>query len=194
MKRKLEPELIKYIDEKLKDNKIAHQAIEEKDARTLSVEVGKILVGIKEKTGRNDGYLVNLIQKTCGGISGWAWCMYFVQSCIAYAELKTGLKSKIKPSGSCADVRINSTPDMKVQNIPLPGAVAIWIHANGSGHTALVVAADESVFYATEGNTGGGVDPDGKIVRDGQGSYYTKRSMHPTGEMKLWGFIKPCYS
>ncbi len=31
----------------------------------------------------------------------------------------------------------------------------------------------------------------GKIEREGGGAYYTKRDMHPKGEMKLWGFIKP---
>lgn len=191
--RILQPELIKYIDDKLKDNAIAHNAIEEKDCRTLMVEVAKSLVGIREKTGRNDGKLVELIQKTSGGKKSYAWCMYFVQTCIAYAELKTGMKSKIKSSGSCASVRLASTPDMKVKTIPLPGAIILWIHANGNGHTGIVVAADEDTFFACEGNTSGGLDEQGNVEREGGGAYYVKRSMHPTGEMKLWGFLKPCF-
>ena len=191
MKRHLEPELLKYIDHKLEGNAIAHNAIEEKDFRTLMVEVAKCLVGIREATGRNDGRLVELIQKTAGGMKGWAWCMYFVQACIAYAELKTGLISSIAASGSCADVRNASKPEMKVKTIPLPGAVVIWRHANGSGHTGIVVAANQDYFYACEGNTTGGLDEQGKIEREGGGAYYTKRDMHPTGEMKVWGFLKP---
>lgn len=191
MKRHLEPELIKYIDDKLKDNAIALNAIEDKDPRTLMVEVAKCLVGIREKTGHNDGKLVELIQKTSGGMRGYAWCMYFVQTCIAYAELKTGLKSTIKSSGSCADVRTHSLPAQKVMRIPLPGAIVLWIHANGTGHTGIVAAADEETFFACEGNTTGGLDEQGNIEREGGGAYYTKRSMHPTGEMKLWGFLKP---
>jgi hypothetical protein len=193
MARKLEKELVEYIDSKLKDNAIAQNAIEDKDCRTLLVEVAKCLVGIREKTGRNDGKLVELIQKTSGGRKGHAWCMFFVQTCIGYVELKTGLKSRIKSSGSCASVRLASTPDMKVKSIPLPGAIILWIHANGNGHTGIAVAADEENFFACEGNTTGGLDEQGNIEREGGGAYYTKRSMNPTGEMNLWGFLKPCF-
>lgn len=191
MPRKLKPELVQYIDDKLKNNAIAHNAIEDKDCRTLLVEVAKCLVGIREKTGKNDGYLVELIQKTAGGVKGYPWCMYFVQTCIGYVEMKTGVKSPIITSGACDEVRHASTPEMKVKTIPLPGAVAIWIHANGTGHTGIVVAADDEVFFACEGNTTGGLDEQGRVEREGGGAYYTKRSMHPDGEMKLWGFLKP---
>lgn len=193
MPRNIKQELIDYLDEKLKDNGIAQNAILDKDCRTLMVEAAKCFIGVREKTNNNDGKMVELIQKTSGGKKGYAWCMYFVQTCIAYAEVKTGLKSKIKSSGSCADVRTNSEAEMKVKNIPLQGAVILWIHKNGNGHTGIVVAADEETFFAIEGNTTGGLDEQGNIEREGGGCYYTKRSMHPTGEMKLWGFLKPSF-
>lgn len=189
-KRKLMPELIEEIDYRLRENTIAQQSIINKDARTLMVEVAKCLVGIREETGHNDGRMVELIQKTVGGKKGYAWCAYFVQTCIAYAELKTGLKSKIIASGSCAAMRKASTSDMKVARIPLPGAIVLWLRKNGTGHTGVVVASDENIFYTCEGNTSQGLDPDGKVEREGQGSYYCKRDRRSSD---FWGFLKPCF-
>lgn len=189
--RELKPELLKYIDDKLAGNAIAQNAILDKDPRTLMVEAAKACVGIREATNQNDGYYVELIQKTSGGRKGDAWCAFFVMSIIAYAELKTGLKSKVKHSGSCASIWNSCTSDMLVKYNPLPGGLCVWRHHNGSGHIGIVVAADEETMFLVEGNTTSGLDPDGKIEREGGGCYFTKRSRCPTGEMKIRGFIKP---
>jgi hypothetical protein len=191
--RKLQPELKKYVDENLKQNPLAKEHIAKKDYRGLLVEVAKCFIGIREKSNKNDGPIVELIQKTCGGKRGHAWCMYFVQTCIAYVEETCNVKSKISSGGSCASIRTKSTKDMKVNGVPLPGAIILWIHANGNGHTGIVSSSDGKIFYGIEGNTTGGLDEQGNVEREGGGCYYTKRSHNPTGEMKLWGFLKPCF-
>lgn len=189
--RQLHPELYAFIDDKLLDNGVAQNAIQDKDARTLMVEAAKTLVGVRERTGHNDGKMVELIQKTSQGHKGDAWCAFFVMSIIAYAEIKTGLKSKVKSSGSCASIWNACTPSMLVKYHPLPGALCVWKHQNGSGHIGIVCSADEEIMYLVEGNTSKGLDPNGRIERDGQGCYFTMRERFPTGEMKLRGFIKP---
>lgn len=191
MKRTLDPELITFITSALTRNAIAQNAIHDSDCRTLLVEVAKLFVGVKEATGHNDGKVVEQFQKTCGGRVGQSYCMYFVQTCIAYVELVTRIESPIIADGYCTDVWNAATPYLHVQAIPLHGAIAIWKHAGSDkGHTGIVVSADHNMFYTIEGNTSSGIDVGGKIVSDGQGVYFKKRDMHPSGELMLRGFLK----
>lgn len=189
--RKLEPELISYIDNKLKDNAVAQNAIASKHCDTLSVEVAKTLVGIKEKTGHNDGVLVELLQKVAGGHKGDPWCAFTQMCIIGYVELKTGIKSKVPNSGSCAGIRHSVPVELIIKGVPRAGDLCIWIHENGNGHIGMVCSADNEFMFLVEGNTSAGLDPDGKVDRDGQGCYYTKRSAHPTGEMKIKMLVRP---
>jgi len=102
--RSIESKLVKYIDEKLKLNGLAQEAIKTKDARTLFRLACESLVGVREKSGRNDGPIVELIQETIGRAQGEFWCMSYVQSCLAYAEVKTGIDSPIFASEHCMTV------------------------------------------------------------------------------------------
>jgi hypothetical protein len=80
----------------------------------------------------------------------------------------------------------------RVQFSPLPGAIAIWRYGKtASGHTGIVEAADDSAFFDYEGNTEGGLNSKGKVIRDGGGFYRVKRSRAGAGNMKLLGFLKP---
>lgn len=197
MPRVLSTELIKYIDDKLINNAIAINARHEKHCDTLSVEVAKCLVGIKEKTGRNDGVLVELLQKVSGGHRGDAWCAFTQMAIIGYVELVTGIKSKVKNSGSCASIRAGAenTPEIIIKGIPRAGDLCIWIHTQGSlkgnGHIGMVCSANEEIMFLVEGNTSQGLDPDGKVESNGQGCHYTKRSMHPKGDMQIKMFVRP---
>jgi len=103
-RRVLEQKMIDYLDQKLVTNGLAQEAIQTKNARLLFAEAAKVCVGIREKTGHNDGPMVELIQETIGGHSHEAWCMAFVQTCLAYAELKTGVLSPILASEGCDQV------------------------------------------------------------------------------------------
>lgn len=190
--RKIEQKMIDFLDQKLASNGLAQTAIEEKDARTLFVQAASACVGIREKTGRNDGPMVELIQETIGGHSGEAWCMSLMQTCLAYAEVKTGAKSPIAASEHCMTVW-NETPEyQRVKFTPLAGAIVIWRHGKGpSGHTGCVLSSDEHEFRAVEGNTTSGSTASGKVVREGGGVYFTKRSRNGNGDMHVVGFLKP---
>ena len=189
--RQIKQKLVDYLDGKLQGNGIAQQAISVKDARTVFVEACRACVGIREATGHNDGPLVEALQDTIGGHSGEPWCMSTMQSCLAYAELKTGIKSPIYPSEYCINVWAQTPVEQRVKSIPLPGAIVIWKHGNtSSGHTGCVIGADEKTFQAVEGNTTSGTDPNGKVIREGGGCYFTKRSMAGNGDMHVVGFLK----
>lgn len=190
--RKIEPEMIKFLDDRLKDNGLAALAVKTRDARLLMTEAVKVCVGIREKTGNNDGPMVELIQETIGSHSREAWCMALVQTMIAYAELKTGLISPIYASEHCMTTWRETPAYQRVKIMPLPGAIVIWKHGNtDNGHTGIVLGCDDKKFQAVEGNTTYGTNLKGEVIRDGGGVYYTVRSKGGNSDMRVVGFLKP---
>lgn len=189
--RKIEKKMIEYIDKRLALNGAAQNAISKKDARSLFIYAAESLVGIREKGGNNKGPMVELIQETIGNASGEAWCMSFVQTCLAYAEVKTGVTSPIVASETCTHVWDTSPKKQRVKIAPLPGAIIIW-QRKGSwqGHTGIVTEFKGKTFEAVEGNTESGV-ANGEVMRDGGGVYITERTLKGYGIMKLLGFLKP---
>lgn len=190
--RKIESEMVVYIDKKLRGNGLAKVALEKKDARLLFRLAAEACVGIKEATGRNDGKMVELIQETYGGASGEPWCMALVQTCLAYAEVKTGLKSPVIASELCYSVWYKTDPDQRVKYLPLPGAIAIWNDIGTTrGHTEIVLGTDGNTLQCIGGNTSGTTKPGEVINREGNAVVYTIRSFKPVGKRKLLGFLKP---
>jgi hypothetical protein len=190
-KRHIQPDMVAFIDKKLAGNGLADLAIKNKDARTLMRLAAQVCVGIREIGGNNTGPMVTLIQKTVGGPDHVAWCMSFVQTCIAYAELKTGVKSPVFVSEHCQTVWRETPVAQRVKFLPLAGAVVIWRHGtSSSGHTGIVDSCDTKTFHAFEGNTESGIVA-GKVERDGGGIYWTSRSLEGTGDMHILGFLKP---
>ncbi len=191
--RKLSPELVKYFDKKLATNGMAQDAIDKGDARALFLLAAQSAVGIKESGGNNHGPLVELMQKTVdGSADAEPWCMGFVQTCLAYAEAKTGIQSPIIPSEHCLTVWNTTRQAMRVKELPLPGAIIIWRHGSTTmGHTGIVVGTDGNIMRAVEGNTESGDDGGGKVLRDGGGVYSTIRSIRGSGNMSVVGFLKP---
>ena len=142
---------------------------------------------VREATNSNDGKFVELIQKTCGGRRGLAWCMYQQQTAVAYAERKLGKVSRLPASGGCADVRAKTPKNMQVAVSDCQaGDIWIWRHSSGSGHTgnfqSWIVHGKAAVMI--EGNTTAG-KIGGKIERNGGGTYQTERAVTYTGTMVL---------
>lgn len=192
MIRHIEPAMVSFIDKKLVGNGLADHAVEIKDARTLMRLAAQACVGIREVGGNNTGPMVTLIQKTVGGPDHVAWCMSFVQTCIAYAELKTGVKSPVFVTEHCLTCWRETPVMQRVHFVPLAGAIVIWKHGNSdSGHTGIIDSCDGKTFHAFEGNTESGVSAGGKVERDGGGIYWTSRSLNNSGDMHVMGFIKP---
>jgi hypothetical protein len=192
MQRHIEQKMIEFIDKKLEHNGLAQEATRTKNARALMLCAAQACVGIREEGGNNRGPLVTLIQETVGGPDHVAWCMSFVQTCIAYAELKTGVKSPIPAGEHCLTIWQTSPKEQRVKLLPLAGAIVIYQHGHSSsGHTGLVESTDGNTVWNYEGNTESGVALGGKIERDGGGVYHTHRPIQGVGDMHLLGFLKP---
>ena len=190
--RTIEPEMVMWLDGKLSQNSLAIEAIQKRDVRLLITLAAQCCVGIKEHGGNNSGPLVELIQKTVGGAVKEPWCMSFVQTCIAYAEAKTMLRSPFWTSEHVLTCWENTNHLLRVKRIPLAGAIAIWRHdGTSNGHCGVVESCDGEIFYCYEGNTESGLNKQNKVVRDGGGVYRTMRSVDGQGSMRLMGWIKP---
>lgn len=191
--RRIHHNMIKYLDKKLENNFDAKYAIQNKLPRILMAEAAKACVGIRELTGKNDGPLIELIQKTVDRFAGKEpYCMAFVQTILAYAEYKTGIKSKLFPTEHCMTLLRKTGPDMLVQYKPLAGAIPIWNKIKSDeGHTGILISCDDEFFYCVEANTTVGINDGDKLVRDGGGIYLTKRPFANVNNFILKGFIKP---
>lgn len=190
--RKIEKKMIEFLDWKLMSNGLAQHAIATKDARTLYRLAMQACVGIREKSGNNDGPMVELMQETIGGHSNEAWCMSAQQTGIAYAEFKTGIISPIYASEHCLTVWKNTPEEQRVKRFPLAGAIIIWQHGvSSSGHAGCLESTDGDIMFSYEGNTTQGLDENGDVEREGGGFYYCKRGFAGNGEMKVVGFLKP---
>lgn len=191
MRRELPFPLVDHIDDLLRTNGLAAHAIETKDARTLMRLAGEALVGVREEGANNRGPIVDLIEETIKEELGLPWCMAFVQVCIGYAELKTGVKSPIHASAGVMDVWAKTDKRLRCTADPLPGAVIIWQHQDGkAGHTGILTSFGPVQMTAVEGNTEEGITG-GKVERDGGGVYATSRAKAGNTSMRVVGFLKP---
>lgn len=190
--RQIEKKMVDFLDKKLASNGLAQEAIEEKDARTVFRLAMEACVGIREAGGNNKGPMVQLIQETIGGAVQEAWCMSLVQTCLAYAEEKTGVKSPVAAGEHCLTVWAQTPKSLRVKSFPLPGAIIIWQHGKTTnGHTGVLIGTDGKTMKTCEGNTEGGLDSKGSVVREGGGVYANTRGFTGNGSMKVVGFLKP---
>lgn len=192
VKRHIEERMVKYLDAKLAFNGLAQHAIKERDPRTLFVCAAEVCVGIREVGGNNQGPMVELIQETIGGAGREPWCMALIQTCLAYAELKTGVESPILPTEHCMTCWRDTNKDQRVKVTPKRGAIVIWKHGStDNGHTGVYLEPlTGQSFHAIEGNTESGI-ANGKVERDGGGVYLTVRRKVGNGDMKIVGYLKP---
>lgn len=194
MIRHIQPAMVDWLRSKLAGFGLFADALARKDARTIYLLANQACVGIREKTGHNDGPLVELMQRTVGTADGESWCMSAQQTCVAFAEELTGVASLLPVGEHCMTVWRASLGDLRVQTIPLPGALTIWNHAGSdAGHCGCVGSYDlhDGTFESYEGNTGRGIGAGGEVQREGDGFYRTQRRNGATGNMRLVGWLKP---
>lgn len=203
--RKIEDKVFNYINDRLKNHGAAQEAIRRKDARSLFIYACEVCVGIKEQGGNNSGPLVESMQRTVNQKNNKeAWCMCFIQTMIAFVERMLGVESDIYESEHCQTVWNKTDPRLRVKRMPAPGAIAIWAHyekvksklvKTSNGHTGMVVEANPmlTIFESVEGNTEGGFNPSGTVIRDGGGVYWNRRSLKARSgsTMQIIGFLRP---
>lgn len=151
------------------------------------VYAAKSLVGIYEKA-YNSGELVELLQDTIGIPEKESWCMSALQSCVAYAEYKTGIKSYLYPTEHCLTALKNHPKD-KILDKPEFGCAVIWQHGSTSnGHTGVFEKMfNDKIMVTYEGNTSAS-----NTTVESNGDVFDRklRSMSTIGDMKIVGFLR----
>lgn len=200
-KRVLHPEMkdwIYHVNER--DGLFHHNIAEKKDPRGLLCIISPKFVGVREKTGKNDGRQIELFQETIGGAAREPYCLSGAQTMIAFVEMVYGITSPIYATEHCMTCWRKTDQRHRVQYAPNPGALGIYNHkGTDSGHATMFI---EGVMETTHGvrrkyahnvewNTTSG-DKDGEIVREGGGVYWTKRPwLKNVGSMIYIGHLKP---
>lgn len=134
-------------------------------------------VGVKEKTGRNDGEQVEAYLRAVGLPAGYAWCQAFLYWGF---DVAANVLKVPNPMPRTAGVLDNWNRSKQYQvprgERPIEGDVFVMDFGKGAGHTGIITDVEGNYIYTIEGNTS--ADP--KLPaedREGQGVYRRKRTI-----------------
>ena len=176
MRRKLRPELHKFLNEKL-----GFQG----GAVDCFISAATACVGILEES-ENRGEYIDMFHEAAHSYKGAPWCMSFVQAMVAFIENRC--KESALPVGAgCVDVFSRAPESMKVVD-PRRGDIIVWKHIDSmAGHCGIITRVGAEFYATIEGNTSGGKG----IDRNGDGVYARQRSKKPAGTLQILGFLRP---
>lgn len=175
------------VDELLKTDPVNFRmAVETRNGNLVkSMACGAFVsMRVRERTNRNDGEVVEMIQKVSHGSKGDAWCMFMQQAGTMIAECLCDLVSPMYSSGSCASVREKSPKEIEVALAnAIRGDTVVFKYLTGSrkglGHTGDLEKhiSPGKTAWLNEGNTTEGRLGE-EVVREGGGAYLTSRIMN----------------
>ena len=148
--------------------------------------IAESYVGVVEKTGKNDGAVIEYIIKKGGGHKGNPYCAFFVTHCIdsakvKYPKVRTGLASNfiLKRSIKAQDVLLG-----KYQ--PSYGDIVVWRRGNTIyGHVGFIRYWNGDVGHTIEANTSKGVRGS---QSDGNGIWRRTRKIEPLNYFRITHF------
>ena len=168
-----EPEVVQNVVEEPK-------TISLQDKKNNLVKIYRGYIGVREKTGKNDGPEVEEFLAHEGLGKGYAWCAAFVSFCLDLA----GFKNTITAWSPTAHNKKALVYDKgKFLDIPEPGHVfTLYYPKKGRiGHTGFFDGwADEGIIQTVEGNT------NGSKSREGDGVYVILRPIGTIHSISSW--------
>lgn len=156
---------------------------------TFKLSVATLLtsqIGVKEKTGKNDGVEVEQYLKSVGLGKGYAWCQAFLYWGFDNAANALGLKNPMPKTAGVLDCWNKSKAfQVKKGARPEPGDVFTMDFGKGQGHAGFVLEVVGEFIHTVEGNTS--ADPSFPSEdRDGQGVHKRRRKISSINN----GFIR----
>jgi len=137
-------------------------------------------VGVREKTGNNDGPEVEAYLKTVKLGKGNAWCAAFVRWCLLQAGIKNSITGWSPTAVNSKNIVYR---DRKYNREPRAGDVVTFYypHLNRIGHTGFYhKKISGAVYQSVEGNTNGAGS------REGDGVYLKNRPINTTYIISRW--------
>ena len=168
-----------------------YEIIAEKQIVSSSEFFANSVIGVIEATGKNDGSIIEQMQKVGGGYKGLPYCYYYQYWCFwkAKQELDSECKKYIIPipkSGSSqAPYTYALANGKKVKYEARKHDLIIWKSAkNWTGHIERVKEVLNNGWVETyAGNTSNGLSGD---QREGNGIFLRKRNIkHPLSRILL---------
>lgn len=159
---------------------IEEPVVEPPKKKTLE-EIYLSQVGVREKTGKNDGVEVEKYLKSVGLGKGYAWCSAFTHWCLNEAGYDVSKMTAWSPSAYNKNNIITSKGTFYKE--PKPGDVFVLYYPNLKriGHTGFFHRQQNStVFETVEGNTNQAGS------REGDGVYRKFRSFKATYAITRW--------
>jgi hypothetical protein len=143
-------------------------------------------MGTLEKTGNNDGAVIDAFNWTTGTVPRSSYCQNAYQAAVRWVENVRGLVSPLYCSGNSQDVYYKSPSICRVdlKDIKQGDALIAQHGTTSSGHTAPVLQPHVELGFAftTEANTSGGPG----INTNGNGDFFRMRSLDTTGKELHW--------
>lgn len=152
------------------------------EGRARVVEIASSFVGLREKTGNNDGPLVEAFLASVGLSKGDPWCAAFNYYCYQ----KAGESKRVPRSGWSPDW-VNGAQWKQGKGIdPKPGdTFGIYFESKGRvAHTGMIEKWSDSVL-TIEGNTGA-TGSIGEADRNGDGCYRKRRLKRQIYASRNW--------
>ncbi len=141
-------------------------------------------VGVRERTGHNDGREVEMYLRTCGLGPGYAWCAAFVKWCYMQCGIDTRGITAWAASCICwQHVIMRSGTATHPDDLPEAGDnITFWDYGHQRvAHTGLYDHRINDAFYeSVEGNTNEGGSA------EGDGVYRKRRSYRATYVISRW--------
>jgi hypothetical protein len=150
------------------------------DTRAEVAAIYKSQVGVKEKTGRNDGKDVEKYLKSVGLGKGFAWCAAFVHWCLAEAGVKNSITAWSPTAHNKKNIVYFNNKFKK--NPQQADVITLYYSSKGRiGHTGFFDhMQSENMTVNYEGNTNKGNS------NEGDGVYITFRPLKTLYSITSW--------
>lgn len=152
------------------------------DTRSLILSIARSQIGVREATGKNDGFDVEKYLATTGLGNGYAWCAAYVNWVYLHANINQPKSAQAwSPSWFPAYRTYWSVGQIEYQT-PQPGDVfGIYFTAKGRiAHVGIIEAWQGHYAAAIEGNTNDAGS------REGDGVYRKKRMKKQVSKVSNW--------
>lgn len=155
---------------------------------TALIDTAKRYVGIRELTGKNDGYFIEMFLKSVGRKKGDSYCAAFISYCatksfVRYPEVRNGLARAFKLPGYIKSIDVY----YGAAHVPKGSLVGFENIGTWSGHIEILTKDAKGKALETIGaNTSNGLTGS---QSDGNGIYARKRNIVPySGNLRITWF------
>lgn len=149
-------------------------------------DIYKSQIGVKEKTGKNDGIIIEMYLKSVNLISGNSWCSAFVYWCFEQCGIKTKINGWSPTAHNPKNI-VYFKHELNKQ--PKPGDVFCLYSVSKKriAHTGFFHRLNDNIVTTVEGNTSSnGVISGSALDIDGQGVYMKKRPLKTIYSITRW--------